>query len=90
MADRQYARKRLGLSWHVVAFHTRGLNSWKAMCSRPVFDPTVEIVPWNEPSCESCLRIVNRLDEQAAERVKFEREPEDDGSTSLTDATDVP
>jgi hypothetical protein len=72
--DRQYARKRPGLAFHVIAFHTRGLNTWKALCGRSVVDPAVDVLPWNEPSCETCLRIQRRRDDPAL--------PEDDGSTS--------
>ena len=81
MTDRQYARKREGLSWHPVAFHTRGLHDWKTVCGHPAVDPVVEVIPWGDPSCESGLRILNRRDEQAAQRGKpntgeeFEREP---------------
>lgn len=81
MSDRQYARQREGLAWHAVAFHTRGLDTWMTICGRHAVDPVVDVLPWGDKSCESCLRILNRRDEQAVERQKFEREPEDDGST---------
>jgi len=73
MSDRQFARKREGLAWHVIDFHTRGLNTWKAICGRTVLDPAVDALPWNEPSCESCLRIVRRQDDPG--------QGEDDAST---------
>ena len=81
MTDRQFARKREGLSWHTIAFHTRGMHDWKAVCGRPVADPVREVLPWGDPTCESCLRITTRRDEQALERVKPNEDPEDDGST---------
>jgi hypothetical protein len=85
VTDRQFARKRPGLSWHTIAFHTRGLDTWKAVCGRTVLDPIVEVLPWGEPTCNSCLAITTRRDEQAIQRGKpntdEDTEREDDGST---------
>jgi len=60
MSDRQYARIR---AWHVIR-EWRGA-AWFFLCGRDVPDstPTVDALPWNEPSCESCLRIVRRQDD---------------------------
>jgi hypothetical protein len=66
MTDRQFAQKRPGLSWHVIDFHTRGLNTWKALCGRLVIDPVSDTLPSGK-SCETCLRIAGKAwDEEAA------------------------
>ena len=70
MADYQFAQKRADLSWHTIDFHTRGLDMWETICGRPVGDPVVEVLPWNGKSCESCLRITRRREEQEAQRAK--------------------
>lgn len=83
MSDRQFGRKREGLSWHSVTFHTRGLDTWATTCGRVVAEPLRDVLPYGEPTCNTCLAINTRKDEQLLERAKAneEPEPEDDGST---------
>ena len=83
MTDRQFARKREGLSWHAVAFHTRGIDTWMSVCGRTVLDPVRDVLPAGERTCETCLRIIVRRDEQTIQRGKpnTDEDTEDDGST---------
>jgi hypothetical protein len=92
MSDRQFAKIR---SWHTIRTPTRVPNTYLTVCGRMVIALTLrDVLPANERTYETCLRLIVRRDEQVAQRAKpntdepFERE--DDASTAPTDAQDVP
>lgn len=87
MIDRKFARIRKGLSWHVVAANSRvGLVT---VCGRWAPEPVREVLPAGDPTCNSCLAIIVRRDEQLAERAKPNEDPEqgDDDPTVTTAGT---
>ncbi len=80
--DRQYVRRREGLSWHVVRTHTRMFDGWRTLCGRSVVmddQAALDSLP-GAKSCETCLRIyIKGVDPEPV----TEPEPaEDDGSTA--------
>lgn len=82
MTDRQFARIRGGLSWHVIAYDT-GFAMWRTVCGRLVNNPVREVLPAGEPTCNSCLAIIVRRDEQFAERRKPNEDPEQDDDPTV-------
>jgi len=79
MSDRQFVLIR---SWHAIRTPTRAFDTYQTVCGRTAVSTDVrDVLPVNRQTCETCLRIVIRRDEQDAERVKFTPESEDDGST---------
>lgn len=68
MADRQYVRRRPGLSWHVVLTHTRAFNGWRTLCGRSVVmddAAALDTLPGDERTCERCAVIAVKLDDPA-------------------------
>jgi hypothetical protein len=89
MSDRQFAKIR---SWHAIRTPTRVPDTYVTVCGRMVVALTLrDVLPAGERTCETCLRLIVRHDEQVIQRAKpntgepFEHEPEDDGSTALTE-----
>lgn len=63
MSDRSYVRIR---SWHIVLTPTRAINTYRTLCNRNGQGPTVSDLPLDEKSCETCLRMARRQDDQSA------------------------
>lgn len=89
MSDRQFARIH---SWHAIRTPTRAFNTYLTVCGRTAVTIDVrDVLPGEERTCETCLRIIVRRDEQAIQRGKpntdedTEREPDDDASTAPVD-----